>query len=145
MVLLLALGLIIFALMFPETSTGQWMKRHFVDAPAQWFANLTLRRAFFACVGGMTVLAVFALLPSELALLAAGDVMAYAEIAAALALVASQLQLRRFLRSLKVTGIRIYRRLKRWGIVMRSRQKLARWRGRRIHGRKSDDPHPAFA
>jgi hypothetical protein len=96
MVLVLFLSAILFALMFPETPTGRFAKRHFVDAPANWLNNISPVKVF-ALIGVAVLVAVCSTaFPAEVALIAAGDLTAYFEIAVTLAVLASKLRIRQF-------------------------------------------------
>ncbi len=96
MVLILALATILFALMFPETPTGRFVKRHFVDAPARWLNNLNPLKVFALIAVAIVVAICSAAFPAEIALIAAGDLTVHIEIAAALAVLASKVRFRQF-------------------------------------------------
>jgi hypothetical protein len=96
MVLIMMLSAILFALMFPETPTGRFAKRHFVDAPAQWLNNLSPLKVFAFIAVAIVVTLCSAAFPAEVALIAAGDLTAYIEIAAVLAVLTSRLRIRQF-------------------------------------------------
>lgn len=96
MVLILACAAILFALMFPETPTGRFARRHFVDAPAQWLNNLSPIKVLALIVVTIVIALCSAAFPAELALIAAGDLTAYIEIAVTLAVLTSKLRIRQF-------------------------------------------------
>lgn len=114
MVLILALAAILFALMFPETPTGRFVKRHFVDAPAQWLNNLSPLKLFALIAVAVVVTLCSAAFPAEIALIAAGDLTAYIEIAAALAVLTSKLCFRQFAVRVIIVMRRISTRARRF-------------------------------
>ncbi|HTM79968.1 hypothetical protein [Asticcacaulis sp.] len=121
MVLILALAAILFALMFPETPTGRFAKRHFVDAPAQWLNNLSPLKVFALIAVAIVVTLCSAAFPAEIALIAAGDLTAYIEIAAALAVLTSKLRIRQFAARIIIVVRRLSIQVRRFAGAVRLR------------------------
>jgi len=96
MVLVLGLWAILFVHMFPETPTGRFAKRYFVDVPAQWLNNLSPVKVFALIAVAVVVAVCSTAFPAEVALIAAGDLTAYFEIAVTLAVLASKLRTKQF-------------------------------------------------
>ena len=126
MVVILVLAAILFSLLFPETPTGCFAKRHFVDAPAQWLNSLSPLKIFALIAVAIVIAICSAAFPAELALIAAGDLTAYIEIAAALAVLTSKLRFRQFTSHIVIVIRRISIQIRRFGVAIRLRARRLR-------------------
>ena len=126
MVLILVCAAVLFALMFPETPTGRFAKRHFVDAPAQWLNSLSPLKVFALVAVAIVVALCSAAFPAEIALIAAGDLTAYVEIAAMLAVLTSRLWIRQFAARVAMGMRRIFTHARRFARVVRLRVRRQR-------------------
>ncbi len=139
MILILAIAAILFALMFPDTETGRFAKRHFVAAPARWLNGLSPLKMAAVVAGFLFVVALSVAFPPDLIIFAAGDLTAYFEVIAGVVLAATQVRYRRIASA--VTNLR--------GIVMRPLRRPAR-RALRVMKtavtrlRPSDDDDPSW-
>lgn len=145
MIVTMVLAAIVFALMFPETPTGRFAKRHFVDAPAQWLNNLSPVKIVALVVLTMVVTICSTAFPAELALIAAGDLTAYIEIAITLAVVASRLRIRQFASRIAVAIRQIPDKARRFTGALRSPARRSRTVRPSKSASSDEDETPVFA
>jgi hypothetical protein len=145
LLLLCALAIIRFC---PETPAAIALQRFMVDGPARFLSRLTLRKALFSAAVFVVLLALGAVFPPDLAMLAAIDTATWLEVLATVSLLAAGLRLKSAFRALAW----LVQRPARWTIG-RAAMATARLRSRarrvRTASRLPDsgdrDPDPAFA
>ncbi len=101
--------------LFPQTPAARWLRRTLIEAPAAKLNTMSARKAAITVVAVLMLIASGPLLPAELALLLAGDMLAYLEIAAVVSLITAHMRLRNALRLLTASALGAARRLQHMG------------------------------